>query len=325
MKIQEIAKEAGVSPATVSRVFSNHPNIREEVREQVFAVARKHGYHPRLSTKQQNVVIISPYHGIYPIRSYVEMVISELALALSARGYRIEMLPQDNLDQLERIRFCGAVAIGIDAEEFGCWEERFSAPLIIVDRDAPSGTGEIYSVRSDENQAMALGIGCLAGHGCRKVGVAIYGKPGVGNADLRREAALLALRRNSLPVSSRLVRFSLAESYMEEIGKLLKCGVDGLFCPGGDAGIITAYALSLYNRRIPEDISLVVSERTMYSRYAIPPQTTITQDYAAQAAAVADALDSRLRGSQFPRRTVIPYRLIERDSVGERSCIQQDD
>ena len=89
------------------------------------------------------------------------MVISELALALSARGYRIEMLPQDNLGQLERIRFCGAVSIGIDAEEFGNWEERFAAPLIVVDRDAPAGPGEIYSVRSDENQAMALGVGCL--------------------------------------------------------------------------------------------------------------------------------------------------------------------
>lgn len=36
MKIQEIAREAGVSPATVSRVFANHPNIREEVREPGF-------------------------------------------------------------------------------------------------------------------------------------------------------------------------------------------------------------------------------------------------------------------------------------------------
>ena len=85
--------------------------------------------------------------------------------------------------------------------------------------------------------------------------------------------------------------------------------------------LIAAYALSLYNRRIPDDISLVASERTMYSRYAIPPQTTITQDYAAQAAAVADALDSRLRGNPFPQRTVIPYRLIERDSVGGRHSV----
>ena len=40
MKIQEIARLAGVSTATVSRVFSHHPSIRPEVREHVFAVAR---------------------------------------------------------------------------------------------------------------------------------------------------------------------------------------------------------------------------------------------------------------------------------------------
>lgn len=317
MKIQEIAKKAKVSTATVSRVFSNHPNIREELRERVLSVARETGYHPRLSQKQLNVVIISPFREIYPIRSYVEMVTSELALTLSARGYRIEMLPQDNLRQLEHLRFCGAVSIGIDVERFKNWEERFAAPLVIIDRDVPPGTGEIYSVRSDENQAMHLGIDCLARHGCRKVGVIIYGEAGIGNTGIRREAVLLALRRHHLPVSERLVRFALADSYMEEIGKLLKLGIDGLFCPGGNAGIIAAYVLSLYNRRIPDDISLVASERSLYSRYAIPPQTTISQDYAAQAAAVADLLDARLRGNAFPRHTIIPYQLIERDSVRE--------
>lgn len=315
MKIQEIAKRAGVSTATVSRVFSNHPNIREELRERVLAAARQTGYHPRLSQKQQNVVVISPLREIYPIRSYVEMVLSELALTLSQRGYRIEMLPQDNLRQLERIRFCGAVSVGVGVEHFAGWEERFAAPLIVIDRDVPPGTDEIYSVRSDEREAMELGIDCLARHGCRKAGVIIYGEAGVGNTEIRREAVLRALHAHRLPVSDRLVRFALADSYVEEIGKLLKLGIDSLFCPGGNAGIIAAYVLSLYSRRIPDDISLVASERSMYSRYAIPPQTTITQDYAAQAAAVADLLDARRRGIAFPRHTVIPYRLIERDSV----------
>ena len=39
------------------------------------------------------------------------------------------------------------------------------------------------------------------------------------------------------------------------------------------------------------------------------------------APAVADALDSRLRGNPLPQRTVIPYRLIERDSVGGRHSV----
>ena len=202
MKIQEIAKRAGVSTATVSRVFSNHPNIREELRERVLAAARQAGYHPRLSQKQQNVVVISPLREIYPIRSYVEMVISELALTLSARGYRIEMLPSDNLSQLERIRFCGAVSIGVDVESFGNWEERFAAPLVVIDRDVPpTGAGEIYSIRSDENQAMHLGIECLARHGCRKVGVIIYGKADMGNTGIRHGAVLRALRANRLPAA----------------------------------------------------------------------------------------------------------------------------
>ena len=320
MKIQEIAERAGVSIATVSRVFSNHPNVRDELRERVLTAARQAGYHPRLSQKQQNVVVISPLREIYPIRSYVEMVISELALTLSLRGYRIEMLPLDNLRELERIRFCGAVSIGVGVENFANWEERFAVPLVVIDRDVPPGTDEIYSVRSDEKQAMNLGIGCLARHGCRKVGCIIYGEAGIGNTGLRREAVLAALRAHQLPVSERLVCFALADSYVEEIGKLLKLGIDGLFCPGGNAGIIAAYVLSLYNRRIPEDISLVASERSMYSRYAIPPQTTITQDYAAQASVVADLFDARRRGAAFPRRTVIAYRLIERDSVRDGVC-----
>ena len=261
MKIQEIAKKANVSTATVSRVFSNHPNIREELRERVLAVARETGYHPRLSQKQQNVIVISPFREIYPIRSYVEMVTSELALTLSARGYRIEMLPQDNLRQLEHLRFCGAVSIGIDAEKFGNWEERFAAPLVIIDRDVPPGNGEIYSVRSDETQAMHLGVDCLARHGCRKVGVLIYGEAGIGNTGLRREAVLHALRRHQLPISERLVRFALADSYMEEIGKLLKLGIDGLFCPGGNAGSSASTASSA-PEETPESSRLTCSLST---------------------------------------------------------------
>ncbi len=83
MKLQEIAKLAGVSPATVSRVFSHHPNIRSDLREHVFAIAKAHGYHPRLSTKQRNIVIILPGDEIYPIRNCLEMVMMALTLVLS--------------------------------------------------------------------------------------------------------------------------------------------------------------------------------------------------------------------------------------------------
>ena len=51
-----------------------------------------------------------------------------------------------------------------------------------------------------------------------------------------------------LPVAEQLIRFSTEDGYVEEIGRLLQNGVDALFCPGGNAGMVAAYALSLYKQ-----------------------------------------------------------------------------
>ncbi len=315
MKLQEIAKLAGVSPATVSRVFSHHPNIRSKIREHVFAIAKKHGYHPRLSTKQRNVVIILPGDEIYPIRNCLEMVMMALTLVLPKHGFRIEVLPQDNIDRLDSIQFCGAVAIGAEPDDFRKWPERFSAPLVLVDRTAPPHSPNVYSVRSDEVQGMNIAIAHLHERGCRKIGCIIYGTPGTGNTDVRKAAVVKALNSRKLPSHENLVHFCSSDNYVEIIGKLLKQGIDALFCPGGNAGIVAAYALSLYNRRVPEDISLIASEHKLFSHYATPPQTTITQDHVGLAEITVSIIESFLEKKTLPQRLVLPYNLIIRDSV----------
>ena len=281
MKIQEIAKLTGVSPSTVSRVFSHHPNIREDVRERVFAVAKQYSYHPRLSTKQRNVVIITPYESIYPVQCCVEMLLMALTHELPGHGFRLEILPQDNLERLDSIQFCAAVAIGAEPCEFKEWEKRFSVPLVIVDRDAARDYPGVWLVRSNEEQAMEL----------------------------------KSLQDHGLPADDSLIHYSADEQYVEIIGKLLRRGIDALFCPGGSGGIIAAYALSLFNRRVPEDISLIASEQTFFSRYGVPPQTTISPDYKALAASTADLIEARIGNLDFPRRTILPYILNSRESV----------
>lgn len=315
MKLQEIAKLAEVSPATVSRVFNHHPNIRNNVRDRVFAIAKAHNYHPRLSTKQRNVVIITPSEAIYPIRNCLEMVMMALTLELPKRGLRIEILPQDNIDRLDSIQFCGAVAIGAEPDDFKNWSKRFSAPLVMVDRDSPANSPNIYSVRSDETQGMELAINHLYERGCRKIGCIIHGNTGTGNADIRYAAITKALKAKDLPANDSLIYLSSDDNYLEIIGKLLKQGIDSLFCPGGNAGIVTAYSLSLFNKGVPEDISMIASEHKLYSCYATPPQTTITQDHDALATITADIIESHLDKNQMPKLSVLQYSLISRDSV----------
>ncbi len=315
MKLKDIAKLAGVSPATVSRVFSHHPNIRDEIRQQVLDIAKKHGYHPKLTTKQRNVIIILPEDEIYPIRNCLEMVMMALTLELPRRNFRIEVLPQNNLDRLDNIQFCGAVAIGANPEDFRLWPVRFPAPLILVDRDPPQKCNNIYSVRSDEEQGMALAINHLHERGCQKIGCIIHGEAGSGNADERKRAITKALHKLNYPVNDALIHLCADDKYVEIIGKLLKQGIDGLFCPGGNAGIITSYALSLFDKKIPEEISLITSEHKLFSRYATPPQTTITQDHKELAKVVADILEAQLDGSKVKKQTILEYQLIKRDSV----------
>ena len=314
MKIQEIAALAGVSTATVSRVFSHHPNIREEVRQHVLSVARKYNYHPRLSAKQKNIVIITPYKQLYPAAEFVEMVMSELIRELAQNHFRIEILPHDNLERLSEISFCGAIGIGIDPPKE--WDEWFSLPLVIIDKIPSVKIPGVVYVHSDEKQGMEIAVGRLAGCGCRRVGAMLHGAVGQGNVDCRKKGFLRALRKFQLPVDDSLVKICSSELFFEEMGKLLQNGIDGDFCGGGgNFGGIAAYCLSLYGRKIPADIRLISSERHRISRYCIPAQTTISPDYQQMAQAAISRLKSLMHGEKVPAETVLPYSLIVRDSA----------
>lgn len=315
--IREIAREAGVSTATVSRVFSNHPNVKEDVKERVHSVARKHRYFPRLSIRRRNVILITPSWAEFPVQNYVEMVLSHLASELAKRSYRVEVLPTDNLDRLDSLQFCGAIQLGSDEMPRTNWHMYFDAPLIVVDRKISKPSPNVHCVRSNEEQGMELAVDLLYKKGHRRIGCLVSHSKSA-NSHQRARYLEEALSRRGLSPENAPVRLVTEEGFVEEVGRLLRHKVDAIFSPGGSGGIITAYALSLYGMRIPEDISLVVSERTTVSRYCVPPQTAITQDYCKLASVVVDAIDARWSRQDFPPDTVLDYQLIERDSVARR-------
>lgn len=319
MNIRKIAELAGVSPATVSRVFGRASGVNREIVQNVLKIAAEHNYHPRISEKQKNVVLITPYNSVYPVQSCIDMLLMALTQELPKQGYRVEILPVNSLERLPDVRFCAAVAIGVEPSELSDWDEHFSEPLIFLDR-YPAGKGQeknIYYVNSDEASGMEMALRYLKERNCRKVGCIIHGIPGEGNASLRETAIRKALKKLNFPAEDTLIHFSGngSERYVELVGKLLKSGVDALFCPGGNAGITVLYAMSLYGKQIPEDISLIASEQTFFSSYAVPPQTTITQEYQMLASEVVALINKRVDGKCVPQITTLPYRLIKRESV----------
>jgi hypothetical protein len=51
LTLEDIAQKAGVSRSTVSRVVNDQPNVRDEVRQRVWAVIKRTGYHPNAAAR----------------------------------------------------------------------------------------------------------------------------------------------------------------------------------------------------------------------------------------------------------------------------------
>ncbi len=72
VNIFDVARYAGVSPATVSRVLNNHPNVKEETRKKVQAAIKELKYHPNISAqrlaggKSRTIAVVIPhYEGLF--------------------------------------------------------------------------------------------------------------------------------------------------------------------------------------------------------------------------------------------------------------------
>ena len=315
MKIQDIAKIAGVSPATVSRVFSHHTNVSEDIRNKVLEAAKANNYYPSLTSRQRNIVLITPYAEKYPAPSCVQMLILTLTRILPLRNFRLEIVPQDNIERLSIIQFCAAVAIGIDPDEFKDWNKKFNEPLIILDRMGENPSPNVYFVRSDEYQGMALALDKLINANCRKIACIIHGPKDVGNAGIRHKAICSYFEKNNMPELKKWVFCAEDHEYLEIIGKLLREDINALFCPGGGGGILASYALFLFNKNVPNDVSIIASEQTIFSRYGTPPQTTIVPSYDDMAQEVANVIEHHYSCKKTSKDIVLPYCLISRESV----------
>ena len=92
--MKDIAKEFGVSVATVSRALSNNKRISETTRAAIQAYAKEHNFFPNMLGKQLRLVKSSPVHIIGLIvpqinHFYFSSIIGGIEEEASARGYHI--------------------------------------------------------------------------------------------------------------------------------------------------------------------------------------------------------------------------------------------
>lgn len=115
LTIQDIARAAGVSTGTVSRVLNNRAEVKQQTRQKVLAVIKKLNYQPdqsarTLSFRQGNRIGLH-IHGLRRLTPFYMLFLEYLVEALSQDGYRLQEIPSDK-DGLPQYLTDGMILFG---------------------------------------------------------------------------------------------------------------------------------------------------------------------------------------------------------------------
>lgn len=316
-----VARAAGVSQTTVSKVVNRWPKVAPETRAAVIRAARELGYRLAPHGSGRTIALLLPYSETYNILDcYIADLLTAVTREAVRRGLRLEIVMENQLDVLQERFFEGGLNLSWNSALPSQWGECFSCPLVCI--NAPNSEPNCFSVTLDGVVTMYRLIERFHEFGHRRIG---FLTPSTREAEENRGVArfpgfLRALRHFRIPDAERYCLFQFTEEnyrqVRETVAGWVADGVSALICADGDAAGRFYRLVTELQLRIPEDISLVGWEHFNISPYLNPPLSGVAIPYPELACAALDLLDACLSGRPHEANLKIPYRFIERQSIG---------
>lgn len=329
-RLADVARQAGVSVATVSRVLNGKPGVSEGTRSSVLAALEAHDYQrqdrPRLRGSGLIGLIVGEMSNpIFPAFAQgVEHCAASVGYTpLLCTGSPGGISEDDYLDTLLEHGVDGIVVVSgahadteADAARYHRLRER-QVPLVLI-----NGTREEIgapTLSTDDRMAMDLAVRHLFAQGHRRIGLAM-GPERYVPAARKRAGFLEAMARHvgattaDCPVVNTL--FTL-EGGVQAGYELIEAGCTAVIC-GSDVmalGVVKAARLS--GQDVPHDLSVVGFDDTTLVGYTNPPLTTLRQPVAALCQAAVSTLIAQIAGEPVPGRELLyEPELILRGSTG---------
>lgn len=313
-QIRDIAAAAGVSTATVSRVFNRHPYVSSEVRERVLRITKEMNYAPKVaSTGSVFGLLLSGYNAVY-IGPYEAQLIHAITRKLFEKNYNIQIISEHYLPYLHRNSFKGIIALTPFAAN--CIKELNSIPSITINQPVEG----VHSVVTDHKDSIEKAVDYLVAKGHRKIAYIMKDTANWGSAE-RALAYKESLQRKGLPFDENIVRKFKASAKNDIIaltGHVLRASPTALILEGEGFGVVLNYAMYVLNKKVPEDISVVAFEDNLTSQYMTPPLTTVSQDLDALGSIAAEKIieiSQNPKKQKEPLNIILPNKIIERMSV----------
>jgi LacI family transcriptional regulator len=326
--LEDIARKAGVSPSTVSRVLNGSKHVADDKRALVLAAIEQYGYRPNLVARglvrgrsMTIGVVIQDISSPFFARmvSGIEQVLdhTEYRPMFASTHWRSDAQASDvrSLQLLTERRVDGVIVLASSIPDQELRAVAAQVPLVVTARSVPGLEAQCLCIDNQEGAYRATRY--LLGLGHTRI-AHLAGTPGHPDAADRLAGYRLALAEGGLPVDPHLI---VAGVFTEESGMI---AVEQLLARGERFSAVfaandqMAYGamLGLYNHgyQIPTDVSLVGFDDQFLSAYTLPPLTTVRQPSEAMGRAAAEGL-LRMLNDQPPALPRFPADLVIRKSV----------
>jgi LacI family transcriptional regulator len=325
--IADVAREAGVSSQTVSRVLNNKGEIRPETRSTVMTVIERLGYRPSsiarsLATNRTYTIGLSVPDIANPFWPEIARGVEDAAWE---RGYHVFLCnttetperEQAVLQLLEDKRVDGVIVAGarLPDERLLPLLERHPA-TVLVNRQ-PS-EGRAGSVRIDSCDGAIKAIQHLLGRRRRRIGF-LAGPPASHNSRGHMSGYLAAIQAGGLSADQRYIlpcQPYLADGHQAAL-TLLRANpdLDALYCYNDLIALGAMQACVELGRRVPDDIAIVGYDDILLASMVTPSLTSLRVSKYDVGATAARMLFEHIGGNHSQSEIIIKPELVIRASA----------
>jgi LacI family transcriptional regulator len=335
--LEAIAKHAGVSRSTVSRVMNNHPNVDRETRERVLAVAENLNYHPNIAARglaagRTHILGLVIPMGVSALFTdpYFPILIQGIASACNANDQSVMLWLAEPEYERRTIRqiLQGGLIDGVILASALVDDPMMEAllkrglPFVLVGRH-PTDDRVSYVDVDNRNSSRDM-VAYLLRLGYRRIATIAGPHNMIAGAD-RLQGYLDALRNRVGPAREPPLHdpdLIVEGDFTEESGhramqRLLPFAPEAVFVASDAMAVGALRALREAGKRVPQDIAVAGYDDMPFAARTDPPLTTVRQPILRLGAVAAETLIDMIGCPDGPpRRIILPTELVIRASCG---------
>lgn len=330
--IKDVARQAGVSPSTVSRVISGSTRISPATTARIKEIMEELGYHPNMmakslvskTTRTLGIILPRPAEELF-LNLFFSEFIRGIVSHASRSGYDLLMTSGTNereeVEAITRIvkggRVDGILLLSSRRNDpVVSFLHKDEFPFVLIGRSPDYD--DILSVDTNNVQAAYDATRHLIAQGHERIGF-VSGPPHLVVSQDRMEGYQQALREAGLPMKPQWI---VEGEFLQESGYRAMSMIMSLPEPPTALVVIddvvaigVLRGLTEIGFKVPDDISLVSFNNIAMSQLTSPPLTTVDIGIYQLGYTASQALISTIQGDEAHRnRILIPHRLVVRES-----------